>query len=112
MKFFVPAADSPEQTEELYGQLAKIADTPPIDLEYRIFAILFRHNGEEFEARVGESVVGKFSKDNAVVLAIFDGDPYTIVTSAAAGHASHWHNPIYVGLKSVESVERFTSECP
>jgi hypothetical protein len=110
MKFFVPAAQDPEQAEEVYKNFAEEVGTLPIDLEHRIYAIRFEHDGEEFEARVGDHITGKKSKDNAIVLAIFDGDPYRIVTSQLAGHASEWHNPVYVGLKSVKDVERFTAD--
>lgn len=112
MKFFIPAAENAEQAEEVYGQLADIASTRPPGMEDRVYSITFDHNGKDCEAKVGEHINYGGAVDNAIVLAIFEGDPWQIVTSQAAGHASSWNNPAYVGKTSIRTAERFVDKEP
>ena len=113
-KFFVPFTQSPDDAEKAYAQLAQICHsaTPPDDK--RIYAITFKHNGETWNASVGEKLSGTkmhISKtkgvkreypvtlsDPAVVVAIFPGTPYFVATALEQGAGrSAWENPFMAG---------------
>lgn len=112
--FFVPDA-LPEKQEELYTYLAKLCGKSALPMAERIYSMTYRHNGSEWTATVGESLSGTKSQikrvrgqkteifipvsDPAVVLAIFPGDPFFVVTNQGlAGNVrSGWTNPFMAG---------------
>ena len=116
-QFFVPAAATPEQAEAVYGQLADVCRKSVPSLPQRIYSITFRHDGEEWTATVGEKlsgtkyrITGKGSNkrevatptaDPAIVLAIFSGEPYFVVTNQIAGYiGSKWESVFMAGRPS------------
>ncbi|MFC1944990.1 hypothetical protein ACFLX5_05915 [Chloroflexota bacterium] len=113
-QFFIPAAQ-PNEHEREYARLAGIAGYPVPPLGERIYSITYRHDGEEWVATVGKRLHGKKPEkrdrqgnlkkrhkplsDPAVVLAIFPGVPYVVVTNHRIDDhvGSRWENPFYVG---------------
>ena len=113
--FFVPAS-TPETQESLYASFAKSCKREVPALGERIFSIAFSHNGENWEATVGQPLQGSknvtrrrilgrkverrtYLGDPAVVLAIFPGIPFVVMTNQGlAGNVrSSWANPFLVG---------------
>jgi len=118
MKFFLPAAIDDEQAERNYVAFAKWAGCAVPSGGSRIECIRFRHDGEDWVAEVGKPLSGmrveeKRRKagrvtvrtplsDPAIVLAIFPGDPYMVVTHARpiTDMHSEWSNPFMAGRPS------------
>jgi hypothetical protein len=112
--FFVPAAPT-EMQESVYADLAKLCNCAVPDFGKRIFTIVFVHEGEEWTATVGEklrgirhqiiksqvmkSQQGRPVGDPALVLAIFPGAPFMVVTNhrIAGSVGSAWQNPFLAG---------------
>lgn len=112
--FFVPAA-TPENQESAFADLAKFGRSAVPPVERRIYSITYTHNGEEWTATIGEKLTGvryKTSRvkgvkvereerlgDPAIVLAIFSGDPYFVVTNhrLVGNIGSRWENPFMAG---------------
>ena len=124
MKFFVPAAQ-PHEVESVYANFAQSINRPVPSHGRRIAAIRYIHDGVEWTAKVGEQLTGvrteikrrKTGKvtvtshvsDPAMVLAIFGGSIFIVITDAQplTGKWSRWLNPFYAGQPS--SVEYFES---
>ena len=121
MKFFVPKA-SPDEAEAFYGRFAAFASRAPAPPDARVYSITFRHDSEIWTATVGERLRGvrehrqrrRYAaprvdrpSDPAIVLAIFAGVPYTVVTDGRplGGARSAWVNPFMAGQP--QSVELF-----
>ena len=122
--FFVPAA-TPETQESVYADFAKWCGRPAPPLGERIYSIVFMHDGESWHATVGEVMHGtKYSthkvrgnkversqsvSDPALVLAIFPGVPFMVVTNhrIAGNVGSRWENPFLAGKP--EPVTYFSS---
>lgn len=100
--------------------LAAACNRPPPLLLQRIFSIVYVHDGVHWTAKVGEQLRGAKTtnrggreirtpfSDPAIVLAIFPGDPYLVVTNKGPnfGNAkSAWENPFMAGRPMW--VERF-----
>lgn len=113
--FFVPAATTDNQ-ESVYAEFARWCGRPVPSPERRIYSITFVHDGEEWTATVGEALRGKRFRttrsrgmkiereqpvsDPAIVLAIFPGIPYIVVTNHRIGGrnvGSRWENPFFAG---------------
>lgn len=112
--FFVPAA-TPENQEEVYAGFAKWCNTSIPKHTERVYSITYIHDGEEWTATVGEPLRGirrQISRsrgkrverkiqlsDPAIVLAIFPGDPFMVVTNhrVARDVGSAWVNPFLAG---------------
>lgn len=124
MQIFVPNVE-PESAEAAYQDLARFAACEPAPTGERIASISFRHDGNDWTATVGQSLSGlrvesKRRKggrvqvktrlsDAAVVLAIFAGRPYIVVTDARplGEKSSYWVNPFMAGQpESVSYFER------
>jgi hypothetical protein len=123
--FFVPAA-TPENQETVYVDLAKLGRCAVPLVERRIYSITYTHDGEEWTATVGQHLKGvryrtsrvKGQKvereqrlsDPAVVLAIFAGDPFFVVTNhrIVGNVGSRWENPFMAGRP--DSVTYFSPE--
>lgn len=114
-QFFVPAA-TPDNQESVYADFARWCGCPVPSLERRIYSITYVHDGEEWTATVGESLRGRRFRttrsrgvkvereqpvsDPAIVLAIFPGVPYMVVTNHRIGGrnvGSAWENPFLAG---------------
>lgn len=113
--FFVPftPSDAVEARYVLLAQRAGCFAAPP--REERIASVSFAHNGEEWTAEVGKRLYGKRSDglmlngqqlirehetdDPAVVLAIFPGNPYVVITDGgkAEQRISRWSDRFTVG---------------
>jgi hypothetical protein len=121
--FFVPAA-TPETQESVFAEFAKMCGVAVPPVEERVYSIVFTHDGEEWHATVGETMHGtKYTthrvkgkkverrqtvSDPALVLAIFPGVPFMVVTNQriAGNIGSKWVNPFLAGRP--ESVTRFS----
>lgn len=108
-QFFVPAATD-ENKESIYSDFAAMCNATVPTLENRIFSIVFSSNGEIWTATVGETLRGTRSRkggigheqsvsDPALVLAIFSGSTYQVVTNQgiAGNVGSRWANPFLAG---------------
>ena len=113
-EFFVPAATSDNQ-ESVYANFAKWCQKPVPKLHERIYLITYIHDSEEWTATVGESLRGVCRRvthshgkkiertiqlsDPAIVLAIFPGTPFMVVTNhrLVENVRSAWENPFLVG---------------
>ena len=120
--FFVPKV-SKDQFESHYQAMATHVGCPAPELSERVYAIEFKHNGQEWTATVGEPMRGFHRRtirsggasverkdsipDSALVLAIFPGNPYIVVTDGgqAIGTRSVWENPLMAGRPT--SITRF-----
>jgi hypothetical protein len=116
--FFVPFARTADVAEETYRSLAEWCGARvPEDPTDRICAITWVSNREEWTATVGDELRGivrerirstgpyrqmyesvKHLRDNATVLAIFEGSRFKIVTNARpmTEVSSAWDNPLLV----------------
>lgn len=122
--FFLPAATA-DIEEATYADLAKWCGAAVPDLKKRIYSINYVHNSDRWTATVGENLRGvrihqKRSRgrmvehteqlfDPAIVLAIFPGIPYTVVTNhrIAGDCGSAWENPFMAGRPT--SITYFSS---
>jgi hypothetical protein len=113
-QFFIPAA-TPEIEESVYADFARMCHRSVLERGRRIYSITFVHDGEEWTATVGEALSGKTlanprsrSKtpfyprslsDPAIVLAIFPGVPYVVLTNhrMVGNVGSAWENPFFAG---------------
>jgi len=122
-KFFVPGADTAEY-EAVFAELARSAGCAVPDLPQRVYSIVFEDRLEEWTATVGEQLRGVSRKqtrsrgrttertyprrDPALVLAIFPGPTFTVVTDhfpPVHSVRSSWENPFFPEL--VKSVTCF-----
>jgi len=112
--FFVPAATS-ENQESVYAELAGLCRCAAPAMERRIYSISYTHDGEDWTATVGEHLKGvsyqtsrvrgrKVERehrlsDPAIVLAIFEGNPFFVVTNhrLAGNVGSRWEHPFMAG---------------
>lgn len=123
--FFVPFT-TPYEGEAAFEELARMAGlAAPAQEEERVFSIVFIHNGDVWSAKVGERLYGRRSyqstfagkpvdqvfegSDAALVLAIFPGTPYVVVTDGgkAANAPTRWPKVVAAGRPVV--VKRFRS---
>ena len=118
--FFVPYA-KPDKQEQVYAELASLCNTKIPDVGKRIYSITFVHDGEEWIATVGEKLYGYKLKrkktrysgstserfgslnDSAIVLAIFPGNPFYVVTDSGSkeDRPSMWVNPFMAGKPEI-----------
>ncbi len=119
--FFLPAA-TPENQETVFADLAKFSRCAVPPAERRIYSITYTHDGEEWTASLkgvryrtsrvrGQKVERKERlSDPAVVLAIFEGNPFFVVTNhrIAGNVGSRWENPFMAGRP--HSVAYFSTE--
>ena len=118
--FFVPHVEA-EAMEGAFSELARRCHRPVPPAEERVRRITFVHDGEQWTAVVGQSLRGEKVRvtrgkhgrrerraplsDPAIVLAIFPGDPYLVVTDGGACSGSRWANPFMAGIPA--SVQLF-----
>ena len=116
--FFVPGTDS-EKAEAAYAAHAKLCGRSVDPEGKRIFSITFISNNEEWTATVGAPLTGTFRRvtlvggktfelvqkldDPAIVLSIFPGEPFRVVTSNLPPERvrSSWDNPFTATPTSV-----------
>ena len=116
-QFFVPAS-TPESQEEVYAQMAQSYRAEPLPMAERIYSISFEHDGDHWTATIGESLRGLRRRtsgrgsqrreieeklaDPAIVLAIFSGNPYLVLTDGrpVTAKVSAWANPFMAGRPS------------
>jgi hypothetical protein len=122
--FFIPEI-SAEKQEQIYAELAAWCSCKPLAPEERIYSIGFVHDGEVWTATVGKRLSGRRIKrrkrgvewielttplsDGAMVVAIFAGAPYMVVTNARpfSRVTTAWENPFMAGEPS--SITRFST---
>jgi len=124
--FFVPTVS--DKQEEAYAGFANWCQRAVPDSVDRVYSITFTHDGDEWTATVGEALRGirrRYSRkrgtrvehvaplsDPAVVLAIFAGYPYLVVTNhrVPVDVRSAWENPFMAG--EPDSVTYFSPHAP
>ena len=120
LPFFVPGA-TPDAQEAVFAELARFAKQPVPSQSERVYSITYDHGGGEWRAIVGETLRGVRRKririrskgttvereipiyDAALVLAIFPGTPYFVVTDSrpiGRVRSALW-NPFLAAPKSV-----------
>jgi hypothetical protein len=119
-EFFIPNSPLSEH-EAVYARYAAAIGCPVAPRSERYYSIVWKHNGEEWTATVGECLKGIRRKkagrgkpprvehlgDAAVVQAIFSGPScFRVVTNSAPGSA--WSNPLLAGVPM--SVTRFAAD--
>lgn len=121
--FFLPRATDDEQAERLYAALAEFAGCEPPPPGQRVRSIAFAaQDGARWVAEVGEELRGVRTTQQlrrgeliertetlsspTLVLAVYPGDPYVVVTDARpiTGASSEWANPF---TARPEEVTRF-----
>ena len=121
--FFVPIGER-ENQEATYATLAQFAQQAVPSFKRRVYALVWMYDGVEWTATVGESLRGverrkgtskgkkvireRFRSDPATVLAIFEGQPFFVVTNLGFNGGppgSGWANPLMAGF--VKSVTYF-----
>jgi hypothetical protein len=106
LKFFVPAANSPEEAESVLLSIAKFHQQGVPPHGERLFRIVFRHNGKPYVAQVGQPIDPYFQLSGPVV-AIFGGKPLLVCMRDRGVLRG---SPIFVGAESVEEAEYFEYE--
>ena len=116
----IPGVATPDAEAE-YARLAEACGSPVPPIGQRIYSISCVHDGERWTATVGQRLKGTRHKiirhrktkttleydipldDCAVVVAIFPGVPYRVVTDSGRtnGGRSHWENPFFAGNPGV-----------
>jgi hypothetical protein len=112
--FFLPYLP-PALEEASYAHMAKKVDRPVPPPGARVYAISFEHDGILWIATVGETLKGcapvhrnceeaemQVIEDTALILAIFAGLPYCVITAGCANIPSHFANPFYADPKGIE----------
>jgi hypothetical protein len=98
--FFLPFLP-PELAEDAYAHMAEKCEKIAPDPRGRVYSVSFVHEGVVWVATVGKHLKGhrrghrttaRLIKDPAMVLAIFPGTPYTIVTDALHTTGSNFQN--------------------
>jgi hypothetical protein len=108
--FFVPEVEA-DRAEDAYIGYARLCEVAPPSPGKRIYSITFEHNGETWTATVGKPLSGvgytrqrhgsapthvaRKLSDPAVVLAIFPGVSYQIVTNNWQSSLGEFANPFF-----------------
>jgi hypothetical protein len=80
MKFFVPAAENPEQAQRVYEAVAKFNNAPLSGR--RICALAWQHNGSLMSCEVGSEAPSYYGTGGEPVVAILDcGNLYKVCTA-------------------------------
>jgi hypothetical protein len=113
--FFLPYL--PHDLEEAsYAHMAKKVGRPVPALGARAYSMSFEHDGVLWIATVGETLKGcapilrngektysrQVMEDPALVLAIFPGVPYCVMTAGCSNMPSHFANSFYAEPKGIE----------
>jgi len=102
-KFFVPAAEDPEQAERVYEAIRLFVSAPV--QERRIASIRWRHNGQTYSCYVGGHMPEYFQTGTEPVCAIFDaGNLYKICTGNRGVIRGE---PVYAGKDAFSEVSYF-----
>jgi hypothetical protein len=108
--FFLPFLPQ-ELAEASYAHMAEKCDKIAPGPAGRVYSISFVHQGALWVATVGKRLKGhrprhkgkaRLIEDTAMVLAIFPGNPYTIVTDALHSNDSNFKNIFFGTPKEVE----------
>jgi hypothetical protein len=107
MKFFIPAAKSPEDGEHVFKSIFDFAKSNgiPVIEGRRIFRITFHHNGVNQEAEVGRI----FQPMGEPVVAILKGITYLVCTTTRGVARGE---PIMVGDNEIRAFEDFEDFVP
>jgi hypothetical protein len=107
MRFFVPLANDPRHSEDLYGKIReRLPDLDPGISAKRIYSLKFEHNGSFHRLVVGGhcQVLG----DAGPVMAIFEtreGEHYVCTPKRGAFEGE----PFRIDRSSVSGVEEFSA---
>lgn len=101
MKFFLPLATSPEQTERVYQRISEYLKVSGYELRpQRIYKVIYR-DGDQLRSET----VGGATQKGEIVLAIFQNDIGYFICTYSTGAV--WGQPSVVKYLAVESVEAF-----
>lgn len=108
MKFFIPAADSPEQTKNVLESTKKFAEEN-LGFKYgdkKIFKLEFRHDGKTYTAEVGkkETLTGYNEIVVLILSPLEQHNPYIICTPNRGVIKG---GPIMVGKHDIISCDYF-----
>lgn len=104
MEFFLPLAESKEQSERVYKEIADFINAKLPDSTKRIHQITYTQNGIKMTATVGENCDDYYQIDSPKVFAIFESNPFKICLKNRGVEEG---NPIYVSAKDVISISYF-----
>ncbi|KPF42351.1 hypothetical protein D621_20765 [beta proteobacterium AAP51] len=103
-KFFIPAAETPEQAESIYLAIVQFNQ---VDLpDQRIEGISWTESGEAVEFAVGKPFPASYGIGHEPVMAILEAGSTFLVCSASRGGL--WGQPVVVQGRSDLSVARFS----
>ncbi len=104
MKFFLPLATSPEQTERVYLRITDRLKLSGYRLKAdRIYKVIYWEKGQ-----LRSETVGAASVNGEIVLAIFQNDVDYFICTYSTGAV--WGEPTVALYLTVESVEAFDEE--
>ena len=103
-RFFIPAAETPEQAESIYLAIAKFnqVEMPA----HRIESITWTEGGETVEFAVGKPFPASYGIGHEPVMAILEAGSTFLVCSASRGGL--WGQPVVVQGRSDMSVAYFS----
>ena len=103
-RFFIPAAETPEQAESIYLAIAKFnqVEMPA----HRIDSITWTESGETVEFAVGKPFPASYGIGHEPVMAILEAGSTFLVCSASRGGL--WGQPVVVQGRSDMSVAYFS----
>lgn len=104
MEFFLPFAESKEQSESMYTTIADFVKAKLPDSTERIHQITYTQNGIKMTATVGDNCDDYYQIDSPKVIAIFESNPFKICLK---DHGVTKDNPIYVNANDVISISYF-----
>lgn len=95
-------AQDPAQAEVFLESIARHLEVPLP--ERRIFRLVWKHNGIEYEAEVGKPAPAYFGEGETPVEAILGATPFLICLETRGARSG---SPIYAGDRSVRLIEFF-----
>jgi hypothetical protein len=93
-KFFIPAAESAEQAQEIYEAISKFNNLAVAD-EQRIESVTWQAEGKTVECIVGKPFPASHEAGHEPIMAILQSGVSFLVCSASRGGL--WGKPVVVG---------------
>lgn len=103
VKFFVPAADSPEHAETLYDAVARFNGLTAMGP--RLHSLRFEHAGQTVHAEVGAPLPPAFGTEHQPVMAILETpEAYRVCLPTRGGL---WGQPVVVPKAQAQAATAF-----
>lgn len=106
VKFFVPAANDREHSQEVYEKIRQFVAAP--HQERRISSLSWRHNGMQMQCYVGGHLPGHYRTGDEPVCAIFDCDNLYKICTTNRGVLRG--EPVYAGKDEHSQVSYFEAD--